>query len=161
MACRSPVEFPSLSLGNHTFLVRAVGRLNRRSAAVRFSWILVEAKGFSIVPELSGLSALYPGAAPVELHLALTNPNAVPIVVNDLRVSVTHDPDGCDSAENLKLTQSNASNLAPLKVPAGGTVQLPSQGVSAPKIQLRDLPISQDACQNTQFPLAFSGAAHG
>jgi hypothetical protein len=161
MACRSPVYFLQLSLGNHTFLVRAIGRRGRRSATARFFWMLVEPKDFSIVPDFFGLSALYPGAAPVALPLELTNPNAVPIVVTDLRVSLTHNPDGCNSAENLKLTQSNASNSVPLKIPASGTVQLPSQGVLAPKIQLRDLPVNQNACQNTQFPLAFSGAAHG
>jgi hypothetical protein len=33
--------------------------------------------------------------------------------------------------------------------------------VSAPRIALRDLPVNQDDCKGAQFPLAFSGEAHG
>jgi hypothetical protein len=74
---------------------------------------------------------------------------------------VTGDPEGCDSADNLELTQSSASSSAPLRIPARGSVSLPAQGVSAPSIRLRELPVNQDACQRAHFPLAFSGEAHG
>jgi hypothetical protein len=38
---------------------------------------------------------------------------------------------------------------------------LPAVGVAAPTIQLRDLPVNQDACQSASFPLSFSGSARG
>jgi hypothetical protein len=78
-----------------------------------------------------------------------------------LQVRATADPAGCASAENLILTGSSASGAAPIKAPASGSVSLPARGVSAPSIQLRDLPVNQDACRRTQFPLAFFGAARG
>jgi len=85
----------------------------------------------------------------------------VPILVTSLQVRATADPPGCGSTENLVLSGSSASSAAPIKVPANGSVSLPAPGASAPSIQLRDLPVSQDACQRAQFPLAFSGTARG
>ena len=116
---------------------------------------------FSIAPLLSSLSALHPGAPPTALPLVIANPNSVPIFVTGLSVTVTADPVGCASAENLVLGQSGASSAAPIEIPAGGSVSVPSPGASAPTIQLRDLPVNQDACQNARFPLEFSGSARG
>lgn len=159
--CRAPIVFTRLAVGSHSFSVRTVDSSGRRSAATRFHWKLLEPKDFSIVPQLSGLSTLYPGAPPVALPLTIANPNPVPILVTSLRAIATADPQGCASAENLALIESSASSSAPLKVPAGRSVTLPAPGVSPPAIQLRDLPRNQDACQNAQFPLAFSGKARG
>jgi hypothetical protein len=122
---------------------------------------VLEPKDFSIQPQLAGLGALYPGAPAQALPLAITNPNPVPIFITSLQVRATAEPAGCGSAENLVLTRSSASSAAPIKVPANGSVSLPAPGISAPSIQLRDLPVNQDACQRTQFPLAFSGTARG
>ncbi len=159
-ACKPPVFFAGLTVGGHRFSVRALdGR--RHGGARRFRWTVLEAKELSILPELSGLSMLYPGAPPVTLPLTVQNPNSSPIRVTALRVSVAADPPGCPSADNLALGQSNASRSLPLKVPAGGSVRLPAQGVTAPSIQLRDLPVNQDACQNARFPLDFTGSARG
>jgi hypothetical protein len=158
--CGSPVTYASIAIGRHVFRVRAVAAGGRRRAS-RFAWERVETKPFSVVPELSGLEALYPGAAPIALPLRVANPNAVPIVVTALRVAVARDPAACDSATNLELGQSDVSSRTPLRVPAGKTVRVPSQGVLAPTIRLRDLPVNQDVCQNVSFPLAFSGTAHG
>jgi hypothetical protein len=159
--CRSPVAFTKLAAGKHSFAVRSVGRGGRHSRAARFRWRVLEPKDFSIVPQLSGLGALYPGSPPQPLPLTIANPNPVPIYVTGLRVATTADPRGCTSAENIVLTQSSVTVSAPLKVPAGGSVDLPAKGVSPPGIQLRELPVDQDDCQSARFPLAFSGTARG
>ncbi len=159
--CRPPVSFARLAVGRHGFSVRALDRQQRYGAAKRFRWTILEAKQFSIVPELSGLSMLYPGAPPVALPLTVQNPNPAPIRVTALQVSITADPPGCPSTDNLTLDQSNASRALPLKVPPGGSVRLPAQGILPPTIQLRDLPVNQDACKNARFPLDFGGSARG
>jgi hypothetical protein len=122
---------------------------------------VLEPKEFSIVPRLSGLGALYPGAPPQLLPVTIVNPNPVPIFVTGLAVSATVDPNGCASAENLSLVASSASSATPVEVPANGSVSLPAPNASAPSIQLRDLPLNQDACQGARFPLSFSGEARG
>jgi hypothetical protein len=160
-ACRSPASYGKLRVGSHTFSVRALGRDGRHSRGARFRWRVLEPKDFSIEPQLGGLSALYPGAPPLALPLVIANPNPVPIFVTSLRASAAADPLGCTSADNLLLAGSSASPSAPIKVPAGKSVSLPSQGASAPTIQLRDLPVNQDTCQGARFPLSFSGEARG
>jgi len=160
-ACRAPIVFAQLAPGRHAFSVRALDRHGRHGPPARFRWRLLEPKDFSILPQLAGLSALSPGAPPVSLPLTIANPNPAPIRVTSLRVAATADPRGCPSAANLELTPAGVSSSAPLRVPAGGSVALPARGVSAPTIQLRDLPVNQDACQGVRFPLAFSGEARG
>jgi hypothetical protein len=159
--CQSPVAFGNLATGSHSFSVRVLGARGRHGNASRFRWRLLEPMDFSITPQLGGLAALYPGAPAQALPLTIANPNPVPILVTSLQVRATADPPGCGSAENLILTGSSASSAAPVKVPAGGSVSLPAPGASAPSIQLRDLPVNQDACQRSQFPLSFSGTARG
>ncbi len=160
-SCQAPVSFSKLATGSHSFSVRSAGARGKHSRTARFRWQVLEPKEFSIVPQLGGLSALYPGAPAQALPVTIVNPNPVPIFVTSLQVRATADPPGCGSAENLVLIGSSASAAAPVKVPASGSVSLPAPGVSAPSIQLRDLPVSQDACQRAQFPLAFSGTARG
>lgn len=161
IACRAPVAYQRLAVGRHRFLVRTRDRDGRRGGAARFRWTLLEPKGFSIEPKLTGLGSLYPGTPPVALPLTIVNPNPVPIFLTDLRAAATASPPGCAGAENLELVPAGVSSATPLEVPAGGSVSLPAQGVTPPTIRLRDLPVSQDACQSTQFPLAFSGTARG
>lgn len=158
--CRAPV-MARVGLGTHSFSVRAVDPRGVRSAAARRRWTRLQAMAFAIVPDLSGLGALLPGAPPVALPLTIENPNSEPISVTELRVSATGGPAGCASADNLALGQSNASATTPLAVPGHGSVRLPSQGIDPPTIQLRELPVNQDACQGARFPLEFSGSAHG
>jgi hypothetical protein len=158
---QSPASFSKLTVGSHSFSVRSVGPRKKYSKTARFRWQVLEPKDFSITPQLGGLGALYPGAPAQALPLTIANPNSVPILVTSLQVKATADPPGCGSAENLVLSGSSASNAAPIKVPASGSINLPAPGASAPSIQLRDLPVSQDACQRAQFPLAFSGTARG
>ncbi len=160
-ACKSPFAANRLGAGLHGFSVRTAAAHGRYGKAARFSWRVLEPKDFSIAPQLAGLAALYPGAPAQALPLTLSNPNPVPILVTSLQVRATTDPAGCASADNLILSGSSASDTAPIRVPAGGSVSLPAPGASAPTIQLRDLPVNQDACQRTQFPLAFTGKARG
>jgi len=160
-ACQSPVIYGKLAIGSHSFSVRALAAGGKRGKPARFRWRLLEPMNFSIQPQLVGLGPLYPGAPAQPLPLIITNPNPVPILVTGLQVRATTDPAGCASAANLILSGSSASSAAPIKVPASGSVSLPAPGISAPSIALRDLPVSQDACQRAQFPLSFSGTARG
>lgn len=159
--CQAPVTLGKLAPGSHSFSVRSAGARGRHSRTARFRWQVLEPKSFSIVPQLAGVGPLFPGAPAQPLPLTIANPNPVPIFVTSLQVRATADPAGCASAENLLLGGSSASSATPIKVPANGSVSLPAPGASAPSIQLRDLPVNQDACQRTQFPLAFSGTARG
>lgn len=159
-ACRAPLSFVKLRVGSHSFSVRVTAR-GHHGKAVRFRWRVLKPMDFSITPRLAGLGALYPGAPAQALPLTIANPNPVPILVTSLQVRATSDPPGCGSAENLVLSDSSASSASPLEVPAGGSVSLPAPGVAAPSIQMRDLPVNQDACQRSRFPLAFSGTARG
>jgi len=160
-ACQTPAAFSKLAVGSHSFSVRVLVAGGRHGRASRFRWRVLEPMDFSITPQLGGLGALYPGAPAQALPLTISNPNPVPILVTSLTVSATASPPGCGSAENLILTGASASSASPIKVPANGSVSLPGPGGSAPAIQLRDLPVSQDACQKGQFPLSFSGTARG
>ncbi len=160
-ACRAPIVFRGLAVGVHSFSVRALSRLGARSRAARFRWTLVEPKSFAIVPQLSDLGALYPGAPPIALPMVLSNPHPAPISVTSLHASVNADPVGCESGANLELIPSSASSSAPIRIPANGSVSLPAPGTSPPAIRLRDLSVNQDACKGARFPLEFSGSAHG
>jgi hypothetical protein len=159
--CRSPLRLRNLNMGRHKFSVRALTRSGRRGPTARFRWEVVEPRPFDVAVDTDGLRLLYPGAPPVALPLTVTNPNPEPIKVVSLRALVTASPAGCDAAENLKLTESGTSEALPLQVPSGGTAELPAAGISAPTIQLRDLPTNQDACQGSRFELRFEGTAHG
>jgi len=167
-ACRSPVLYKGIAVGRHRFRVRALShvpgardRTVRLSRARRFVWLRAESRRFSIVQLDADLGALYPGASPTALPLRVENPNDIPILVTSIAIASAAGPDGCDAAANLELIPSNASDSLALRVPAGGSVFVPSAGVAPPAIQLRDLPVNQDACQGARFELSFSGSAHG
>lgn len=159
--CRAPVTFTKLAAGRHAFAVRGLDGRGRHGPRARFRWLLLAPKDFSIAPSPTPLSSLYPGAPPVALPVVITNPNPVPIFVTNLQAEATADAPGCTRAEHLVLTPSTVSSSAPLRVPAGGSASLPAPGLAPPTIQLRDLPVNQDACQSARFPLAFSGKARG
>ncbi len=160
-ACRSPFSASRLAAGPHAFSVRSVRGRRGRGRAARFRWRVLEPRDFSIAPRLDGLRALLPGAPAQALPVIISNPNPVPIFVTNLGVRATADPSGCAAAQNLVLSDASASAAAPIEVPANDSVSLPAPGASAPAIQLRDLPVNQDACQHAKFPLAFSGTARG
>lgn len=159
--CQAPVAFRRLTAGSHSFSVRVLAARGRHGKASSFRWRVLEPMNFSISPQLAGLGALYPGAPAQALPLTISNPNPVPIFVTSLTANATANPLGCPSVENLILIESSASSASPIKVPANGSLSLPGPAGAAPAIQLRDLPVSQDACQKVQFPLSFSGTARG
>jgi len=160
-ACQSPLTFNRLAIGTHKFSVRTAAKRGAHSKPALFGWRVLEPKDFSISPQLSNLGALYPGGAAQQLPVTITNPNPVPILVTSLDVRATADPPGCTSGENLLLSGAGVSESNPLRVPPNGSASLPTPGISAPTIFLRDLPVNQDACQRAQFPLSFSGSARG
>jgi hypothetical protein len=162
-ACASPISYRGLGIGEHRFRVRAIDPPGRPSPIAPFDWSVVRQlgeKSFSI--SAGGITGglLYPGAAPQAIHITLANPNDVPIFVTSLSVTVPSGPAGCDSATNIRLVQSEVSSAAPIAIPAHGSIALPAQGHAAPSIQLVNLPVNQDACQNARFPLSFTGSAH-
>ena len=166
--CSSPHRLGGLSLEDHAFAVRAFNRAGRPGPAVGHSWRRaepapggdqVDPKPFSI--ELSGqLEELYPGFPAQPVPVLIANPNPAPIEVTSLTVAIAGNPPGC-SAENFSLTPSSASSAAPVRVPAGGSVSLPTATTSAPSISMLNLSVNQDACRGADIPLVFDGEAHG
>lgn len=95
------------------------------------------------------------------LPLTVTNPNTQPMTVTEIVVSVrraTSRP-GCDGVANLQVTQPNVSAAQPLTVPKKSSVTLPSGTFSAPRVLMRNLPSSQDACRGATFTFDFTGKA--
>jgi hypothetical protein len=176
------VSIHPLAVGNHSFRVRAKNKHGRVGRPATYRWTILEpsktpAKGapglfagasdapagkaaeFTISGQPSGL--LYPGAPAQMVPLTVTNPNPVPIVVTGLVVTVAPGSPGCPSAENIEITQSDASASIPVVVPANGSVTLPAQGATAPAIQLLDLPaVNQNGCKGAMFALTYTGSAH-
>jgi hypothetical protein len=161
--CKSPIAYRGLGQSEHLFRVRAIDPPAIPSAVSQFDWHVTTqqaVQNFSIGSgEIEG-GPLYPGAPPQAIRVILTNPNGVSIFVTALTVTVPSGPPGCDSATNLSLAQSDVSGTTPVEIPAHGSVTLPAQGRSAPTIQLLNLPVNQDACQNAQLPLSMTGSAH-
>ncbi|HXS48235.1 MAG TPA: hypothetical protein VN756_12335 [Solirubrobacterales bacterium] len=169
-ACSSPYRLTGLALGPHSIAVRALNRADRPGPVISHSWRQVEPsptpqpkvddpKPFSI--ELLGeLEELYPGFPPQQVPILVTNPNPGAIEVTSLIVAIASDPPNC-SAQNFALTPSSASPAAPLIVPTGASVSLPTETTSAPTISMLNLPVNQDACQGAELPLVFNGEAHG
>jgi hypothetical protein len=89
----------------------------------------------------------------------LENPNPAAIEVTSLTVAVAAEP-SCP-AESFALTPAGVSGEAPLRVPAGDSVRLPTEAIAAPTIAMRDLSVSQDGCQGIEVSLVFDGEAHG
>ena len=93
----------------------------------------------------------------------LHNPNAVPIRVTSLELSVSSDsfPPGCRAATNLEIQQARLGGRG-ISVPAGASVSLVQRGGTAPRVRLRDLPdVNQDVCKGKSFTLVWSGRAIG
>jgi hypothetical protein len=122
-----------------------------------FDVVQVEAAEFGIAGDVSNL---VPGVVRA-IRLTLTNPHDLPLYVTNLTVGVSADstPSGCSSATNLVITQSSASGVDPILVPARGSVTLVS-APRAPQITLRNLPfVNQDVCQRKTFVLIYTGSA--
>jgi hypothetical protein len=118
---------------------------------------------FAIAGNVAG--PLEPGALrPIDLQI--TNPNAFPLVVKDLRASVQALSAPAATA-SFPCTLSDFSvqpfsGPLPLTVPASSTRSLADLGVPAaqwPQISLLDLQTNQDGCRAASVTLAYSGTA--
>jgi hypothetical protein len=147
--------------GRHQFDLRAYDHVGNFTQ-ITYSWKVAagSSRDFSISGNAVGL--LYPGAPAQTIALKLTNPSSALIFVTDVRVTVASNSSnsGCDPATNVAVTQSDVSATHPIWIPAGASVTLPTQGVSAPKIRMLNLPTNQDACKNATFSLSYNGSAH-
>lgn len=158
--CQSPHKARGIAPGPHSFAVRAV-RKSRRGPAARFAWTKVDPQPLTVEPRPTSLAALHPGAPPQAIPVRVANPNAVPVKVTSLTIAVSADPPGCPANPNLELGPSSLSPTAPLVLPAGGELVLPTATISAPTIALRELPFNQDACRGASFPLRVDAEARG
>lgn len=158
-ACSSPHQLGAISAGAHAFSVRALSRTGAPGPAASHSWQQVDPKPISIAAG-DAAEALYPGFPPQPLAVTVGNPNDVPVEVTRLTVELASDPPSCP-AENFRLNPSTASPDLPLLVPAGGSVRLPSGAVSAPSIEMLNLPVNQNACHGAKLDLVFDAEAHG
>ena len=113
------------------------------------------------IEQTAGLEPLFPGEPAQSLSLRLTNPNPIPIEVTSLTFSFAVDPPGCPSAENFVIVPSDASLEAPLRIAAETSVELPAEGISPPRIAMRELPVDQNACQGAPLELKLEGEAQG
>ena len=155
--CEPNVVYRGLDAGDHTFLV-AAQRAGRRTVRADFGWRILEPEPFEIEPRPGSVGPLFPGAEPTPIRVVISNPNSKAITVNSLRVTASGGAPGCDPATNLTLTAPDLGD-AQLRIPAHGSLTLPSAGVAAPTIALRELGVNQDACQSAKFDLSFSGSA--
>ncbi len=170
-ACGSPRRLGDLIPGGHRFAVRALSRSGRPGEAVAYGWQQVAAAAqqqvapqqpadpmpFSI--ELrSELDDLFPGDPAQPLAVTVVNPNPVPIEITSLTAAISGEPLNCP-VHNFELAPSSASPEAPLLVPAGAEVALPTATVTAPSIAMLNLPENQDACRGAALHLDFFGEA--
>jgi hypothetical protein len=158
-ACSSPHRLSAVRPGPHSFAVRILARTGRAGPAAAYSWQQTEPKPIAI--EAAGPAEdLHPGFPAQVLPVRISNPNDVPVEVTRLTVELPADPPSCPP-NSFELTPSSVSATSPLTIPPGGSVSLPSDGVSAPAIGMLNLPVNQDACQGARLELVFSGEAHG
>jgi hypothetical protein len=162
--CTSPHVRTGLAKGGHTFRVRTVDPAGNMSPTADWEWrvTLTQQTGlpFTVTGTLGSL-LLSPGRSGT-LATTIANPNGDPIFVTSLTVAVqaaTTKP-GCDGPANIDIQQSNASAATPLVVPAHGSVTLPSGGVTAPQVTMKNLPTNQDACKGATFTFTYGGSAH-
>ncbi|HMJ04330.1 MAG TPA: hypothetical protein VK506_15425 [Conexibacter sp.] len=161
--CTSPTTYTGLANGRHTFSVRAVDAAGNRSGSADYDWTVTSAstvgEDFTVRGGFDGL--LSPGVSG-PLTVTVTNPNDEPILVTSLVVTIQPGSTraGCDGPANLDVTPSNASEANPLMVPPNGSVTLPAGGVSAPQVEMLNLPTNQDACKGALFTFTYGGSAH-
>ncbi len=160
-ACSSPERFVGLEPGDHAFAVRALNRRGLPGQAAYYRWAQLEPQDFTIDSLAGSLGELMPGAPALQLPVRIGNPNSVPIEVTALTVTATPEAPGCPGDPNFAVTPASVSPSAPLSVPAGGSVSLPTATVTAPTLAMRELPSDQNACQGATVQLVFSGEARG
>jgi hypothetical protein len=164
--CESTAVYVGRGTGKHTFCVRAIGAGGVAGPETCVTWNVLTSES---PPEPSGaftLSGSLPGLlAPGTndpLPLTVSNPFNFDLRITSLTVNVQPGSSqaGCDGPANLQITQSNVGGgSVSIVVPARGSVTLPAQGATAPRVTMLDLAVSQDACKSAVFTFAYSGAA--
>lgn len=162
--CSSGVEYENLAVGDHCFTVVAVDGAANASTPASFCWTVAINNSFGISGNASG--AFYPGATPQPLNLVLTNPFNFDIKVTSITVTVQAattknglpNP-GCDGVQNLKVTRQFNGTVTLAKNSTASLSQLGTPASQYPLLQMPDLPVNQDACQNSTFRMSYAGTA--
>jgi hypothetical protein len=104
-------------------------------------------------------SGLSPGAS-APLGLTLTNPNAFPLAVTSLRISIRERTSKAACSGSANYVAAPFSGGYPLLLPPG-TAHLAELGPRSalPAVAMLDLPASQDACRGATVYLDYSGTA--
>ncbi|MGB2711421.1 MAG: hypothetical protein WBC33_07875 [Conexibacter sp.] len=159
--CTSPHVRTGLKKGGHTFRVKTVDDAGNESPTADWEWRVTQQSGlpFNVSGNLTGLLA--PGLSGT-LALTVSNPNSEQIFITSLTVTVqaASTKPGCNGPANLQIQQSNASVAMPLAVPPHGSVTLPTGGITAPQVLMKNLPTNQDACKGATFTFDYGGSAH-
>jgi hypothetical protein len=160
-ACHDSMVYDHLASGWHTFCVDASDQAGNFSEAACYSWqIGAGAVSFTIAGGPLPGSLLYPGAPAVAINLVFTNPNAAPITVQSVTVSVSGTSVAGCTVANFTVSQSLTATPT---VPGNTTKSLQDLGVPQtdwPKLQMTDTG-NQDACQSAAVDLTYSGTATG
>lgn len=158
--CASPIGYGDLSLASHTFDVVAIDAAGNASSS-RYSWQVVSLLPLNLSGDVTtSAGMLYPGLAPRDIPVTLSNPNGVTIYVTDIKANLksTGAP-GCN-ARWFTVTQASLPQSG-IAVPPHGTVTLPAQGATAPTVRMIESGTNQDSCQGARLTLGYDGSAHG
>jgi hypothetical protein len=176
---RYPVALSNLSDGPYVVSVRATDTLGNSTvqgqtltAGFRIDTVAPPAPVITGGPDNSfGISgnasaAFYPGAPPQRLNLVLTNPFNFDIKVTGITVAIqaattkNGNPNpGCDGVQNLKVTRQFNGTVTLAKKTTSSLSQLGTPSSQYPLLQMPDLSVNQDACQNSTFRMSYSGTA--
>ena len=163
-ACSGGAEYENLAAGSHCFNAVAVDGAANASAPVSVCWTIAVNNSFGISGNAS--AAFSPGATPQPLNLVLTNPFSFDIKVTGITVMIqaattkngSPNP-GCDGVQNLKVTRQFSGTVTLAKKTTTSLSQLGTPASQYPLLQMPDLPVNQDACQNSTFRMSYSGTA--
>jgi hypothetical protein len=169
-SCSSPDTWviETGNYGLHQFAVRSVDAAGNTSAPTAYTFkyekkLPTTGLPFDISGSVDGLTiGLWR-----DVHVTVTNPNSVTIYVSTLSMAVgsqEKNPDSvgdvCTRDRDLAFDQPVFPAGQLLAVGPGQSVTLPAQGVTAPRIRLKNLSdVNQDSCKNASFDLTFSGTA--
>jgi len=163
-ACSGGAEYENLAVGNHCFNAVAVDGAANAGAPASVCWTIAVNNSFGISGNAS--AAFYPGATPQPLDLVLTNPFSFDIKVTGVTVTIqaattkNGNPNpGCDGVQNLKVIRQFNGTVTLVKKTTSSLFQLGTPSSQYPLLQMPDLPVNQDACQNSTFRMSYSGTA--
>jgi hypothetical protein len=156
----------SLPIGDHCIAVRALDAAANRSASTKICWTIVTKNSFGISSNLT--QAFGPGVEQT-VDLSLSNPYSFDLRVTDITVTVQSrttkngvvNPD-CNGTANLLVTRQFSATPNTVIIPRNSTRTLSALGIPEaqwPKVQMPNLPTSQDPCTKTTFALTYAGNA--